>query len=77
MFLPDESEQILFVLRGRLTNFSCYQTKCVEEREMTNWARDEARGWVVVHQHWRLVLPTQGIWATTESEATPSAGIDQ
>lgn len=36
MFLPDESEETLFVLRGRLTNFSCYQTKYVEEREMTN-----------------------------------------
>lgn len=35
VFLPNESEETLLVLRGRLINFSSYQRKCVEEREMT------------------------------------------
>jgi len=42
VFLPDESEEILFVLRGRLISFSCYQRKCVEDREMTKRVRDDA-----------------------------------
>lgn len=44
MFLPDESEEIIFVLCGRLMNFSCYQRKFIEEREMSKWISNKDMG---------------------------------